>query len=118
MEICLSAAIITLLAVIGYFLKRSYNSSSRLTAPDWIKFIECESAGDTPLCQICGEPVAETDNSMKCPLCGTAHHKDCWEFNEGCSTYACQGHDWKTWNGRAIGPSGIQINDEGYNDSE
>jgi hypothetical protein len=32
--------------------------------------------------------IAE-DVRVNCRRCGTPHHKDCWEFNGQCSTYAC-----------------------------
>jgi len=41
-----------------------------------------------PTCQICGSEIAP-DVRVNCRRCGTPHHKDCWEFNGQCSTYAC-----------------------------
>lgn len=43
---------------------------------------------ETPKCQICGSDIAP-DARVNCRRCGTPHHKDCWEFNGQCSTYAC-----------------------------
>jgi hypothetical protein len=43
---------------------------------------------ERPRCQICGSEIAE-DARVNCRRCGTPHHKDCWEFNGQCSTYAC-----------------------------
>ena len=34
-------------------------------------------------CSIDAEPVL-------CPRCGTAHHDDCWEYNEGCAVFGCK----------------------------
>jgi hypothetical protein len=41
-----------------------------------------------PTCQICGS-VIRPDVRVNCRRCSTPHHKDCWEFNGQCSTYAC-----------------------------
>jgi len=38
-------------------------------------------------CQICGEPLV-TD-LVQCASCRTPHHRECWEYFGGCSTYAC-----------------------------
>ncbi|MBI3892859.1 MAG: hypothetical protein HY303_15165 [Candidatus Wallbacteria bacterium] len=43
------------------------------------------------LCQVCGESV-ENDR-VCCARCHAPHHKDCWEFNAGCSIFACGGKD-------------------------
>jgi len=40
-------------------------------------------------CQVCGEPLAE--DVVYCGACRTPHHRECWEYFGGCSTYAC-GH--------------------------
>ncbi len=74
---------------------------------DWIN--DCyaiadhlRSAGDTDVrvlevatreavCQVCG--CAVTDLPVRCGRCGTPHHDDCWEYNGGCSVYACGGRD-------------------------
>lgn len=41
-----------------------------------------------PTCQICGSGIP-ADLRVNCRRCGTPHHRDCWEFNGQCSTYAC-----------------------------
>jgi hypothetical protein len=40
-------------------------------------------------CQVCGEPLAK--DLVWCAACKTPHHRECWEYFGGCSTYAC-GH--------------------------
>jgi hypothetical protein len=40
-------------------------------------------------CQVCGEPLAK--DLVYCGGCRTPHHRECWEYFGGCSTYAC-GH--------------------------
>jgi hypothetical protein len=41
-----------------------------------------------PTCQVCGAKIPP-DVRVYCRRCRTPHHKDCWEFNGQCSTYAC-----------------------------
>jgi Prokaryotic RING finger family 1 len=38
-------------------------------------------------CQVCGEPLAQ--DLVYCASCHTPHHRECWEYFGGCSTYAC-----------------------------
>ena len=45
------------------------------------------TAGD-PVCQVCGAAILK-EGRVYCRRCKTPHHKDCWEFNQQCSTYAC-----------------------------
>ena len=40
-------------------------------------------------CQVCGEPLAK--DLVYCGACRTPHHRECWDYFGGCSTYAC-GH--------------------------
>jgi hypothetical protein len=39
-------------------------------------------------CQVCGMPLSE-GKVVACRRCATPHHRDCWEFNGRCSTFAC-----------------------------
>lgn len=41
-------------------------------------------------CPYCGDPLA-TGPARLCPACETPHHRECWETNRGCTTYACRG---------------------------
>ena len=41
-----------------------------------------------PVCQVCGAKIPQ-EVRLYCRRCRTPHHKDCWEFNGQCSTYAC-----------------------------
>jgi len=47
-----------------------------------------EPAAAEPVCQVCGAGIAK-EGRVYCRRCKTPHHKDCWEFNQQCSTYAC-----------------------------
>lgn len=40
------------------------------------------------VCRVCGASLAE-GAVVRCAKCSTPHHKDCWEFNGRCSTFAC-----------------------------
>jgi len=46
------------------------------------------TAAEDPVCQVCGAAVPR-EGRVYCRRCKTPHHKDCWEFNGQCSTYAC-----------------------------
>lgn len=41
-------------------------------------------------CLICGCPLKGAP-VVRCTKCATPHHRDCWEFNGRCSTFACGG---------------------------
>ncbi len=55
-----------------------------------IEILEDEppAPGAFPVCQVCGGEIP-ADARIYCRRCKTPHHKDCWEFNGQCSTYAC-----------------------------
>lgn len=40
------------------------------------------------VCQVCGDELDEP--IVRCPVCDTPHHQDCWEYNEGCSIFGCK----------------------------
>lgn len=39
-------------------------------------------------CKVCGEDLDR--EIVCCRRCKTPHHRECWEYNGGCSTYACR----------------------------
>ncbi|HZL34378.1 MAG TPA: FHA domain-containing protein, partial [Tepidisphaeraceae bacterium] len=41
------------------------------------------------VCGVCHNPIADFDDTKKCPSCGLAFHADCWQENRGCSAYGC-----------------------------
>lgn len=47
------------------------------------------AAGAVGICQVCGTdaPLAW----VRCERCETPHHRDCWNYNGACSTFACRG---------------------------
>jgi hypothetical protein len=43
-------------------------------------------------CQVCGEALGSGDAAgdlVYCSACETPHHRECWQYFGGCSTYAC-----------------------------
>ncbi len=35
-------------------------------------------------CPVCGKEFEQTDDIVVCPVCGTPHHRDCWNANGKC----------------------------------
>jgi hypothetical protein len=46
-----------------------------------------EVSPESPLCQICGGALVT--NLVTCRRCNVLQHRDCWDFNHGCATFAC-----------------------------
>ena len=46
------------------------------------------AAEGAPECPLCCLPVSDAE-AVRCPGCGTVHHKTCWGENGGCTTYGC-----------------------------
>lgn len=40
------------------------------------------------VCPVCGEPLH--GDKLFCSQCHTPHHRDCWEYVDGCATYGCR----------------------------
>ncbi len=40
-------------------------------------------------CPVCASPFG--GRTTRCAKCATPHHRDCWDYAGGCSTYACGG---------------------------
>jgi Prokaryotic RING finger family 1 len=38
---------------------------------------------------VCPYCRTEVDNSVRCPICTTPHHPECWEENGGCTVFGC-----------------------------
>ncbi|MHB9108170.1 MAG: RING finger protein [Armatimonadota bacterium] len=41
-------------------------------------------------CPYCQTPLKPHDRVVVCPQCGMPHHQDCWQDNDGCTTYGCE----------------------------
>ncbi len=46
-------------------------------------------AGEAAACGTCGDPLSV--DVVRCTLCDSAQHRECWEYVGGCTTYACEG---------------------------
>jgi len=57
--------------------------------PSGIEFVGAVKELDVAAsqCQVCGEALA--GDLVQCPSCRTLHHRECWDYFGGCSTYAC-----------------------------
>lgn len=53
-------------------------------------------------CPVCGEPLAS--DLVNCSACRTLHHRECWEYFGGCSTYACGNKQFVTRSKRHTNP--------------
>ncbi len=42
-------------------------------------------------CPLCRAVIMHEEELKKCPGCQVAHHQECWQYNGGCTTYACNG---------------------------
>ncbi|NLJ35209.1 MAG: hypothetical protein GX358_03070 [candidate division WS1 bacterium] len=40
-------------------------------------------------CPYCRFPIKPDDQIVVCPACQVPHHADCWQENQGCTTYGC-----------------------------
>ena len=66
---------------------RLYVIWQRASGIEILDDIPVEAVRD-PVCQVCGAAIP-SEVRVYCRRCKTPHHKDCWEFNGSCSTYAC-----------------------------
>lgn len=55
-----------------------------------------ERSRESSVCPYCLSPIQEDEEQVICPVCGAAHHSECWRVNGKCSVYGCDG--WQAWN--------------------
>jgi len=48
-----------------------------------------QAPADAGLCNVCRQAILADEAVVRCPGCDTEHHQECWEYNDGCSTYGC-----------------------------
>lgn len=48
------------------------------------------SATDLKLCPYCRTRISKDEIYVICPECGTMHHRDCWNENDGCTLFGCK----------------------------
>lgn len=77
------------------FVERVCNLADQLSlaAAAGIEFVESDEAQiiDDAQCAICRDSL--THEIVVCRRCNTPHHRDCWEYSGGCSTYGCGSRD-------------------------
>lgn len=58
-----------------------------------IEFVAGEQAQllEASHCGVCGDALAS--DIVVCSRCNTPHHRDCWQYTGGCSTYGCGSRD-------------------------
>ncbi len=54
-----------------------------------------EKTRESTICPFCLSPINEEEEFILCPVCGVAHHAECWRVNGKCSVYGCDG--WQAW---------------------
>lgn len=54
-----------------------------------------EKPRENPICPYCLSPIQDQEEYILCPVCGVAHHTECWRTNGKCSVYGCDG--WQEW---------------------
>lgn len=47
-----------------------------------------QSYGTCPFCRFV---IIHEEELKKCPGCQVSHHQECWQYNGGCTTFACNG---------------------------
>lgn len=52
-----------------------------------IEVLEVNLPETIAACRVCGEKILL--DRIECRRCETPHHKDCWDYNGRCATYAC-----------------------------
>ena len=57
---------------------------------DAIVVLASNGPAEDTTCGVCGDSLAG-EPVARCNLCDSASHKECWEYMQGCSTYACEG---------------------------
>lgn len=57
------------------------------------KNISIVQAQSDKTCPYCMMPILPNEEFIVCPKCNIPHHKDCWEENNGCTTYGCDCKD-------------------------
>lgn len=58
--------------------------------PAVIEFLQAAHPLPAGLCPVCGDALGEVPR-VACTRCRAPHHRDCFEFSEGCARYGCGG---------------------------
>ena len=48
-------------------------------------------------CPVCGKKFVEGDDIVVCPVCGTPHHRDCYNLHNACANEGlhAENFEWK-----------------------
>lgn len=58
-----------------------------------VEFLGTGSGTIGIICGVCGEQALGGEQDVVlCETCNAIHHRDCWEYNEGCARFACGGN--------------------------
>jgi len=41
-------------------------------------------------CAYCHNPIKTETLIVRCPVCGTIHHPECWKDGKGCAIFGCK----------------------------
>jgi len=63
-------------------------------------------------CPYCQFPIRNGADIMVCPGCKLTHHRECWQENGGCTTFACKGVAVPGQDETEIGPSFDELAEE------
>mgnify|MGYP001548991192 CR=1 FL=1 len=58
-----------------------------------IEFTDYVAHDKEALCPVCNDYIDE--EPTLCPRCHTPHHKDCWEYSDGCAIFGCDEKRWR-----------------------
>ena len=58
-----------------------------------IEFTNYVAQDKEALCPVCNDHIDE--EPTLCPRCHTPHHKDCWDYSDGCAIFGCDEKRWR-----------------------
>ena len=59
---------------------------ARTAGIEFVEHLDLQTLDDAR-CPVCGEEIVS--DIVFCVSCRTPHHRDCWNYNGKCATYAC-----------------------------
>ena len=74
-----------------------------------------EVTGANQICPYCQTEINSSDEIIYCEQCNIPHHRACWEENNGCTTYGCNGRYGSTATGRTYIPNEPPVIEPNYN---
>jgi hypothetical protein len=79
-------------AVLGFWIACAFRMIDLIPGVDLVSRVEVtdvsnQVAADSE-CQVCGSTLA-SGVIVRCAICSTPHHEDCWDYARKCSTFGC-----------------------------